>query len=123
MKRENYSIIVLLGLLIMASSAFAESKRVEVYSLSQNYWDTQAGETLGEIAAQLLPHNFNLQQKLMNDIVSQNPDAFQNNDPNYMLANTRLWLPNNLPQIGSQANPKRTEVETYSWGNIKRPKR
>ena len=123
MERKKQIIIALVAALSIAPSVYAESKRVEVYSLTQNYWDTQLGETLGKIAAQLLPHNFNLQQKLITDIVSLNPDAFQNNDPNYMLANTRLWLPNNLPQVDSQATPKHTEVETYSWGNIKRPKR
>ncbi|MFC1588669.1 FimV family protein [Pseudomonadota bacterium] len=121
MKRKNYLIIVLLSTLIAAPSAFAESKRVEVYSLSQNYWDTQPGETLGEIAAQLLPNNFNLQQKLMNDIVSLNPDAFQDGDPNYMLANTRLWLPNNLPKTDDKIDSKHTQVESFSWGNINRP--
>lgn len=123
MDRTNYWIIALLAALAVAPSAFAESKRIEVYSLSQNYWDTQSGETLGEIAVQLLPHNFNLQQKLMNDIVNQNPDAFLNNNHNNMLANTRLWLPNNLSRIDKQADSERVEVESYSWGNIKRPKR
>ncbi len=35
----------------------SESKRIEVYSLSQNYWDTQYGETLGEIVLHLLPND------------------------------------------------------------------
>ena len=99
------------------------SKRIEVYSLSQNYWDTHSGETLSGIVAQLLPHNPNLQHKLMNDIISQNPNAFQDNNPDYMLANKRLWLPNNLAQTDSKADPQRTKVESFSWGNIKRPKR
>ena len=30
------------------------SKRIEVYSLSQNYWDVQYGDTLGGIAHHLL---------------------------------------------------------------------
>lgn len=123
MKRENYLIIALLAILGVAPSAFAESKRVEVYSLSQVYWDIQAGETLSEIVAQLLPNNPAMHQKLMNDIISQNPGAFQDNDPSYILANTRLWLPNHLAQTDSKADPKHTQVESFSWGNIKRPKR
>ena len=123
MIKENYLIIALLAALGVAPSAFAESKRVEVYSLSQNYWDIQAGETLSEIVAQLLPNNPAMQQKLMIDIISQNPDAFQDNDPDYMLTNTRLWLPNRLAQTDSKADPQRTQIESFSWGNIKRPKR
>lgn len=122
MKRRNHLIALLVGMMIAASSVFAESKRIEVYSLGQHYWDTQSGETLGKIAAQLLPNNPAMQQKLMADIVNQNPDAFQDNDPNHMLANTRLWLPNHLAQKDSKAN-KHTQVESFSWGNIKRPKR
>jgi Tfp pilus assembly protein FimV len=123
MDRKIKVIIALLAVLFAAPSVFAESKRVEVYSLSQHYWDTQSGETLSGIAAQLLPNNPAMQQKLMNDIISQNPDAFQNNDPNYMQANTRLWLPNRLAKTDSKADPKYTQVESFSWGNIKRPKR
>lgn len=122
-KMKNYLIVLLLSAMSFAPSAFAESKRIEVYSLSQNYWDTQSGETLGGIAAQLLPNNPAMQQKLMANIISQNPDAFQDNDPDYMLANTRLWLPNRTAQADSKADPQRTQVESFSWGNIKRPKR
>ena len=49
------------------------SKRIEVYALNQNYWDTQYGDTLSEIVAQLLPHNPSKQSALMLDIVSINP--------------------------------------------------
>jgi len=123
MERKIVSIALILCAIILAPSSFAESKRIEVYSLSQNYWDTRNGETLGEIAAQLLPNNPSMQQKLMADIISQNPHAFRDNDANYMLANKRLWLPNRLVQTDSKADSKRTKVESYSWGNIKRPKR
>ena len=101
---------------------WAESKRIEVYPLSQNYWDTQNGETLGGIVQQLLPHNPHMQQQLMLDIISLNPGAFSNNNPDRMKAGTRLWLPGHLSQPDSKANPDTTRVETFSWGNIKRPK-
>ena len=123
MKWKNTLTIVLLTMLAAASSAYAESKRIEVYSLSQNYWDTKSGETLGEIAAQLLPNNPGMRQKLMDDIVSQNPDAFPDGNADRMRANTRLWLSNSLSQTDSKANSRHTEVESFSWGNIKRPKR
>jgi len=123
MERKIVSIALILCAITIAPSAFAESKRIEVYSLSQHYWDTKSGETLGKIAAQLLPNNPSMQQKLMADIISQNPHAFRDNDADYMLSNKRLWLPNRLAQIDSKADPKRMKIESYSWGNIKRPKR
>ena len=127
MNRQNTLLLLLhlalLGTLGFSLPAFADSKRIEVYSLSQNYWDTQPGETLGGIVAQLLPNNPGMRQKLMLDIINQNPDAFQDNDPDYMLANTRLWLPNRLAQTDSKADPRHTQIESFSWGNIKRPKR
>jgi len=91
--------------------------------MSQQYWDTQSGETLGEIVTQLLPNNPNMRQKLMADIINLNPDAFLDGDPNQMLANKRLWLPNSTNQTDSKADSKYFEVESFSWGNIKRPKR
>ena len=127
MKRKNYPLLLssflLLGTLGFSQSTYAESQRVEVYPLSQHYWDTQSGDTLGQIAAQLLPNNPGMRAKLMADIISQNPDAFQDNDPDYMKANTRLWLPNRLAHADSKADPSYTHVESFSWGNIKRPKR
>ncbi|MCW8830474.1 MAG: hypothetical protein OQK32_03030 [Gammaproteobacteria bacterium] len=123
MKRKSYLIIALLSTLAVVHPAFAESKRVEVYPLTQQYWDTQPGETLGEITAQLMPHNHRLQQKLMADIVNLNPDAFQDGNPDYMRANTRLWLPNNIPQADGKVGNENTQVEGFSWGSIKRPKR
>ena len=127
MNRQNILLLLLrltlLGTLGFSLPAFAESKRIEVYSLSQNYWDTQSGETLGEITAQLMPHNLRLQQKLMNDIVTLNPNAFQDGNPDYMLANIRLWLPNNIPQADGKNNNSHAQIESFSWGSIKRPKR
>lgn len=122
----NKRLLPLLALLLFqlacSGALWAESKRIEVYTLSQNYWDTKSGDTLGEIAKSLLPHNPRMQHKLMTDIISLNPDAFTDNNPDQMKANTRLWLPGHLSQPDSKANPKTTRVESYSWGNIKRPK-
>lgn len=112
-----------LALLLAWQPLQAESKRIEVYSLGQHYWDTQSGETLGEISQQLLPNNPAMQQRLMKDIVALNPDAFQNNNPHRMKANTRLWLPSHLTKADTPVNRAHTQVETFSWGNIKRPRR
>ena len=120
MDRKAHLILLLIASLFFTAPALADSTRIEVYPLSQHYWDTQPGETLSQISAQLLPNNPGMQHKLMNDIINQNPGAFQDNDADYMLANTRLWLPNHLAQTDSKVNPERTRVESFSWGNVKR---
>ena len=99
------------------------SKRIEVYSLSQNYWDTQYGDTLGKIARHLLPHNPAKHEALKQDIVHLNPHAFIGGNPEKMLANKRLRLPGYMKQADSKVNPATTTVETYSWGNIKRTRK
>lgn len=98
------------------------SKRIEVYSLSQNYWDIQHGDTLGEIVLQLLPHNPAKHEALKQNIVHLNPHVFISGNPGKMLANKRLWLPGYMKHADSKVNPATAAVETYSWGNIKRPK-
>jgi len=96
------------------------SKRIEVYSLSQNYWDTQYGDSLSEIAHHLLPNNPSKRAALQQDILHMNPGAFIGGDPAKLLAEKRLWLPGYMKQADSKADPATTTVETYSWGNIKR---
>ena len=98
----------------------SSSKRIEVYSLSQNYWDTQFGDTLSDIARYLLPNNPSKRASLQEDILHLNPDAFVGGDPAMLLAGKRLWLPGYMKQADSNADPATTIVETYSWGNIKR---
>lgn len=121
--KTKLSIILLSfqALLLASQTLQAESKRIEVYSLGQQYWDTKKGDTLGEIAQQLLPNNPAMQQRLMKDIVALNPDVFLNNDPDRMKANTRIWLPSHLTRADTSVNRTHTRVETFSWGNIKRP--
>ena len=104
------------------SSTVTESKRIEVYSLSQNYWDVQYGDTLGSIAHHLLPNNPLKREALQQDILHLNPKAFINGQPEKLLAGKRLWLPGYIKQADSKTNPSTMDVETYSWGNIKRPK-
>ncbi len=99
------------------------SKRIEVYSLSQYYWDTQYGDTLGEIVLHLLPNNPAKHEALKQDIVQLNPHAFISGNPEKLLANKRLWLPGYMKQADSKVNPATTTVETYSWGNIKRTRK
>jgi Tfp pilus assembly protein FimV len=105
-----------------AGDADSASKRIEVYSLSQNYWDTQYGDTLGDIVHHLLPNNPSKREALMWDILGLNPDAFIDNDPARLLAGKRLQLPGYMKQADTKADPQTTIVERYSWGNIKRPR-
>ncbi len=100
-----------------------ESKRIEVYSLSQNYWDVRNGDTLSSIAHHLLPNNPAKRKALQQDILHLNPHAFSNGLPEKLLAGKRLWLPGYMKQADSKVDPATTTVETYSWGNIKRPKK
>ena len=101
----------------------AVSKRIEVYSLSQSYWDVRYGDTLGTIIHHLLPNNPALHGSLQQDILQLNLDAFINGNPEKLLAGKRLRLPGYIKQADTRANPATTVVETYSWGNIKRPKK
>jgi len=111
---------LVLTLLIASSPAWADSRRIEVYPLSQNYWDVQQGDTLGEIVNTLMPKNRYLQQKLMRDILSLNPDVFPGGNPHLMLANRRLWLPNALKKPEAAAGSGGDTIETYQWGSIRR---
>ena len=106
----------------VSPSTFAgpESKRIEVYSLSQNYWDTRYGDTLGEIAHHLLPNNPAKRATLEQDILHLNPHAFINGDPEQLLAEKRLWLPGYMQHADSKVDSRTTTVEHFSWGNIKR---
>ena len=101
----------------------SKSKRIEVYSLSQNYWDVRSGDTLSSIAHHLLPNNPAKREALQQDILHLNPRAFIAGQPEKLLAGKRLWLPGYMKQADSKVDPKKMTVETYSWGNIKRPKK
>jgi len=107
-------------MLLSTSMAWAESTRIEVYPLSQNYWDIKTGDTLGEIVNTLIPGNPYLQEKLMRDILSLNPQVFPGGNPNHMLAHKRLWLPNAVKQPNDSINASGYTIETYQWGSIKK---
>jgi Tfp pilus assembly protein FimV len=111
---------LVLMLLLSTSLAWAESTRIEVYPLSQNYWDINNGDTLGEIVDTLIPGNSYLQEKLMRDIVSTNPQAFPGGNPNRMLANKRLWLPNAVKPPKDSTQPSGYTIESFQWGSIKK---
>jgi Tfp pilus assembly protein FimV len=116
--------MTLLAVTVISSQAVAEARstRIEVFALSMNYWDTQPGESLSEIVAHLLPNNPSKHTALQREIVELNPQAFINNDPNRLKANHRLRLPGYMAQPDSKIDDRSVTVESYSWGNIKRPK-
>lgn len=101
---------------------WAESIRVEVYPISQQYWDVKEGETLSGIAAKLLPNNPDMQQTLMDAIFRMNPKAFINNDKHQLLSKTRIWLPSQMKRADSVVDRNKYDVQTFSWGNVKKPK-
>jgi len=115
-----FAAIILSASISSIAHAEQQSKRIEVYSLSQNYWDTRYGDTLGEITHHLLPNNPIKRAALKQDILHLNPRAFINGDPEQLLADKRLWLPGYMKQADSKVNPRTTTVEKFSWGNIKR---
>ena len=107
-------------LLLSTGLAWAESTRIEVYPLSQSYWDIKSGDTLGEIVHALIPGNSYLQEKLMRDIVTTNPHAFPGGNPNRMLANTRLWLPNAVNPPTDSTGTSGYTIESFQWGSIRK---
>ena len=115
-----FSVITLSICINSAANAENKSKRIEVYSLSQNYWDTHYGDTLGEIVHHLLPNNPTKRATLKQDILHLNPQAFINGNPENLLADKRLWLPGYMKKADSKVNSRTTTVENFSWGNIKR---
>jgi Tfp pilus assembly protein FimV len=116
----NCSILSAMALcLVLSAQAIAESKRVHVYPMTQDYWDVQPGETMGDIAVTLLPESSQHRQSLINEIVRLNPDAFINGDPDRLLTNQRLWLPNTITRPVLTRN---TEIRQFDWGSIKRAK-
>jgi Tfp pilus assembly protein FimV len=107
-------------MLLVTIPAWAESTRIEVYPLSQSYWDIKPGDTLGGIVNTLIPDNTYLQEKLVRDILSLNPDVFPDGNPHRMLANKRLWLPNAVKQPVSTSDTSDYTIETFQWGSIKK---
>ena len=107
-------------LVLVSCPAVADSRRITVYPLSQHYWDVRWGDTLDEIVGTLIPRNRYLQEQLKRDILSLNPEVFPGGSPHYMLANTRLWLPNAVQQPDENAGATDFMIESYQWGSIKR---
>ena len=104
-------------LLCIHGTAFAESKHIEVYATSQVYWDVQQGDTLSSIVYQLVPGT-SAREKLMTDILSLNPDAFINGNPDRLKAHVRLWLPNGTQDMQKLSSNSKFRIKNFSWGQV-----
>jgi hypothetical protein len=113
---------LLLTLLVLfcAGLAFAESKRVHVYPVTQPTWDVRPGDTLGGIAAALMPGLPRQQQALMENILEINPDAFIDRHPDLLRAYVKLILPGGLQTYSVPSASGTTHVQQFSWGSIQR---
>jgi len=129
LERMTHKRSILLSLLaatvsvaVSSGAAAGGSKRIEVYTLAQSYYDTQHGDTLGEIVAELLPNNPGKHDSLRQEILGLNPDAFIDNNPDRLIAGKRLRLPGYVKEADTRVDPHAYTVESFSWGNIKRPR-
>ena len=113
--------LIVTGFLIPALVG-AESKRIEVYPETQAFWDVQRGDTLTDIVMQLMPRTPRLRQQLMSDILTLNPDAFINQNPDRLKAHVRLWLPNAIQTLRQTGNKDRYIIQDFSWGYMQTPK-
>ena len=110
--------IYLTFLLLLHTTAIAESKRIEVYATSQAYWDVQPGDSLSSIAQQIIAGPASARQKLMKDIMALNPEAFINASPDRLKANVRLWLPNGTHDLRKLSSNSQYRIKNYSWGQV-----
>lgn len=114
--------LLIIALLLNGLSHAGNSKRIEVYAISQNYWDVTPGETLGDIVKQLLPDNPSMRSTLQHNIVKLNPNAFSQSNPDNLKANVRLWLPNNASAMRRSVDKNKYKTESFNWGQVHRPK-
>lgn len=125
MKKPAYLIILLLPAILTGIGHLhaGESKRIEVYAISQSFWDVQPGESLSEIVMQLLPEYPTMRDRLMHDILTLNPSAFIQGNPNQLRAHVRLWLPDHVNMLRQRKNTDAYHIQSFDWGQVYTPKR
>ncbi len=125
MKNSAYLMIYLIAALLTGNSFLhaSESKRIEVYAISQSFWDVRPGESLSEIVIQLLPEYPAMRKTLMHDIVDMNPSAFIQGDPNQLRAHSRIWLPDHINMLRKRKNANTYHIQSFDWGQVYTPKR
>jgi len=99
------------------------SRRIEVYTISQHYWDVKQGDTLSGILEQLLPLNKHMRNSLAGKILQLNPEAFINGNSHRLKSGVRLWLPNHTPYLPSAKDTDRYDIKSFSWGQVHTIKR
>ena len=107
---------------LFIETSVADSKRIEVYPISQAYVDVKFGDTLGEIVTQLLPHTPSKRERMMNEIIQLNPSAFVDSDIDKLKANVRLWLPGHTTGLRTAIDRNKYHVKEFSWGYIQQAK-
>lgn len=121
LRHQTLHAVCLLLALSSATYAGADTggpKPIEVYPLSQNFYDVTAGDTLQQIVLQLLPNRPAQRASLMQAIVQLNPGAFVKQNPNRLRAHVRLWLPNNPPHFAPALDARNVHIESFSWGQV-----
>ena len=113
-------IFLSLFFLVLFFNAQAESKKVQVFENSQQYWDVKQGQSLSEICQQLKTGGSS-KLACQQQILSSNPDAFINKNPDRLIAGKRLWLPGSYQSV-SKLSSKKYNIQKFSWGEIKTPK-
>ncbi len=114
--------ITLLISLTVSTITVAESIRIEVYPQGQSYYDVNPGDSLSSIVRKLLPEQPSKHKHLMEQLVSLNPQAFVNNNPDQLKANTRLWFSSHY-RPGNIKDPDKYIIKDFSWGQSYKPRR
>lgn len=112
---------VLFFLMLISADIQAESKRIQIYEKSQQYWDVKTGDSLSFICQQLIPDNRQKQRLLQNKIFEDNASAFINNSADLLIAGKRLWLPGSY-RVSNRIDKTKYDVKAFRWGSIKTPK-
>ncbi len=113
--------IALLGS-VFSHTGFTESKRIEVYPQGQQYYDVRPGDSLSSIVMSILPNRPQARNRLMAQLLELNPQAFVNNDPSRLKANTRLWFSSQYTPHAIK-DPDKYIIQDFSWGQLYKPKR
>lgn len=103
-------------------TAWADSKRIDVYPQGRAYVDVKAGDTLSDLIQRALPSGGRGAVAVIDDVVALNPQAFIDGDANRLKTGVRLWLPGYVASRMRAASGGHHRIESFSWGYIKHPR-
>ena len=115
------SLLSVVLLVLFSFYVQADSKRVQVYEKSQQYWDVKSGQSLSQICQKLRTQSKTSRLVCQQQVFKKNPAAFINKDPNKLIVGKRLWLPGSYQAVSKQYNNK-YHIQKFNWGSIKTPK-